>query len=117
MYFGIYGPLLGATILMVVVYPLVFGMGKGGGVSDYLLALPRLLPLSIWIVPFALVVGILPGAMTGLVYAWLTGRPTVARLPPLAKVVCMSLVGGGACMLFCLCLGAPARDLFSGAVL
>jgi hypothetical protein len=58
MFFGVSGPLLGAAVLFGAVTIISFATGEPAEVSDYFLALPRILLMSIWIVPAALLLGI-----------------------------------------------------------
>ncbi len=117
LYFGIYGPLFGAAVVFLVVVPIAFVDWEKSGFTDYLLTIPWTLAYSIWIVPVALILGIVPGAITGLIYAWLRSRRAVASLPASARVVIMSLVGGAVCVLFGVCLGAAAADMLSKEIL
>jgi nitric oxide reductase large subunit len=110
-FYGIYGPLF--AVLVLVVATLMFGIGERTEALDLLLGLPALVSMGIGMFLFALVIGILPAATTGLVYWWLSGLPFVARLPSLARVVLMSLVGGSVCVLFGLSFGAVPSDIFS----
>jgi hypothetical protein len=117
LYFGIYGPLIGAAVLLLVVAPIAYGGGAKSSVSDYLWVIPMTIAYSIWIVPIALILGIVPGVVTGLMYVWLRSWGFVARLPALARIAMMSLLGGAACVLFGVCLGAPAADMVSKEIL
>ena len=110
-FYGIYGPLFAVAVLVVT--RLVLGIGAGAETSDLLLRLAALVPMGMMMFLFALVIGILPAAVTGLVYWWINGRPFVARLSPLARAASMSLVGGSACVLFLLSFGAPPSEIFS----
>jgi hypothetical protein len=117
LYFGIYGPLFGAAMLFLVVVPISFGNWEQSSFTDYLITIPWTLAYSIWIVPVALILGIVPGSVTGLIYAWLRSRRTVAGLPVFARVAIMSLVGGAVCVLFGVCLGAAATEMLSKEIL
>ena len=117
LYFGIYGPLIGAAVLFLVVAPIAYGGGARWSVSDYLWTIPSTIAYSIWIVPIALILGIIPGSVTGLMYGWLRSMRVVAGLPTLARIAMMSLVGGAACVLFGVCLGASVADMVSKEVL
>ena len=110
-FFGIYGQLFAVMVLMLT--RLVLGIAERAEAMDLLLSLAALVPMGLMMFIFALVLGILPAAATGLVYWWLRGRPFVARLPSLARAACMSLVGGFICLIFPLCFGTPPSDLLS----
>ena len=117
LYFGIYGPLFGAMVVFLVVVPISFGDWEKSRFTDYLLTIPWTLAYSIWIVPAALILGIVPGTVTGLIYAWLRSRQVLAGLPGLARVAVMALVGGAICVLFGVCLGAATADMLSKEIL
>lgn len=117
LYFGIYGPLIGAVVLFLVVAPIAYGGGAGWSVSDYLWTIPWTIAYSIWIVPVALILGIIPGMVTGLMYGWLRSIRVVAGLPISARIAMMSVVGGAACVLFGVCLGASVVDMVSKEIL
>jgi hypothetical protein len=117
LYFGIYGPLIGAAVLFMVVAPILFGQWDQAHVGRNLMSIPWTLAYSIWIVPLALILGIIPGSATGLAYGWLQGRAQIAGLPALARVAIMSAVGGAACVLFGVCLGAKVMEMLSAEIL
>lgn len=108
-FYGIYGPLF--AVVAMVVSRLMLGIGERTEAWDLVLGLPALVSMSILMFLFALVIGILPGAATGLVYWWLSGRGFVARLPSLVRAASMSLVGGSVCVLFALSFGATLSDV------
>ena len=58
-FYGIYGPLIGAAVLFLVVAPLSFGIGEQSPLSGYLGILLSTIVMSIWIVPFAFLLGVL----------------------------------------------------------
>lgn len=112
-YFGIYGPLLGAMVSLGILAITAFGTGEPADASAYLWFLPSIFLASIWVLPVALVVGIVPASTTGLTYWWLKARTSVAQMPALARTAIMSLVGGVACVLFGLCLGTSVFEMLS----
>lgn len=112
-YFGIYGPLLGAVVSLGILAIAAFGTGEPPDASAYLWFLPSIFLASIWVLPVALVVGIVPAGTTGLTYWWLKARAGVAQLPALARTTIMALVGGAICVLFGLCLGAAVSEMFT----
>lgn len=117
LYFGIYGPLIGAAVLFLVVMPISFGDWETSDITDYLLTVPLTLAYSIWIVPVALILGIIPGSVTGLIYVWLQSRRAVAGLPVFARVAIMAFAGGAVCVLFGVSLGAAAAEMLSKEIL
>jgi Kef-type K+ transport system membrane component KefB len=112
-YFGIYGPLLGGAVSLGILTIAAFGTGEPADATSYLWFLPGLFLASIWVLPIALVVGIVPAIATGLTYWFLKARTGVAHMPALARTTIMSLVGGVTCVLFALCLGSAVPEVFS----
>ncbi len=110
MLFGVYGPLIAAAVIFGFVAPLEVAKGD---VSDFLLALPRSLLYSFAIVPVALILGMVPGVLSGLMYWWLDTRTSVARLHVSAKAAIMAGVGGAVCVLCGLCVGAGVSEMLS----
>ena len=110
-FYGIYGPLF--AVMVLILAHLVPGIGKRTEALDLLLSLLASVSIGIWMFLFALVIGMLPAAATGLVYWWFSGHPFVARLPSLARAAGMSLVGGTACVLFFMSFGAAPSDVLS----
>ena len=115
--FGIYGPLFGAAALFFVTVPIMFGKWDRSSIADTLLSIPATLAYTIWIVPLALILGIVPGSVTGLAYGWLKSRAFMAGWPAPARMVLMALVGAAACVLFGVCLGTSVLDMVSREVL
>ena len=114
-FYGIYGPLFAVTVLIVT--RLVFGIGERVEAADVFIGLAALVPMGMMMFLFALVLGVLPAAATGLAYWWLRARPFVARLPPLIRAASMSLVGGAACLLFPLSFGTAPSEVVSDEAL
>jgi hypothetical protein len=110
-FYGIYGPLFAVMVLLVT--HLMLGIGGQTEALPLLRSLPLLVPMGLMMFLFALVIGIVPAAATGLAYWWLSGRNFAARVPSLARAASMSLVGGSACVLFFLSFVTPPSDIFS----
>ena len=116
-YYGIYGPLLGAGVLMLVIMPLTHGVGEQAGLWGYLGMIPAVLAMGIFIVPVALLFGMVPAIVTGLTHWWLNARTVMSEVPALAKAAIILIVGGIACVVFGVCLGAAVSDMLSAEVL
>ena len=110
-YFGIYGPLF--AVVAIIVGRLTYDFVQRPEPWDLILAIPALLPATLMMYAFGLIIGILPGVATGLIYWWLRGRPAVARLSSRVRAAGMSFVGGLVCVLLALIVGAAPSDLLS----
>ena len=104
-------------MLFLVIAPLSFGHWDRSSIVNNLAFIPWTLAYGIWIVPIALIVGIVPGGVTGLVYALLRSRTSLAVLPAWGKLTTMAFVGAAACVLFGVCLGAAISDMVSREIL
>lgn len=70
-YFGVVGPLFGCMVLLAVVMPFLHGLGHHDEWYGYVQALLSILAMSLLMVPAAFVIGVIPGAITGINYGWL----------------------------------------------
>jgi len=110
-FYGIYGPLVAVMVLMLEF--MLGGFGAKTEPADVFFGLPALIPMGLLMFAFALVIGILPGAFTGLIYWWVNERTYVGQLPSMVKAAGMSLVGGIACVLLQFCFGAAPSELLA----
>src|SRR5689334_16204391 len=86
MFYGIYGSVVGAAVLLFFVMPLTEGLGRITSVFELLKAIALVTLAVLWSLPVALVLGALPGTVTGLVFWWLRTRTTLAGAPLLTRV-------------------------------
>ena len=114
MFYALIGPLVGASVLFLVVAPLMYGVGENSG---YLGIVQGTMAMSLWIVPIAFVLGLVPAIVTGLSHWWLNSRTAAARLPAVPRAVIVAVLGGTACVLFGMTLGAAASDMLSAEIL
>jgi len=116
-YFGVVGPLIGCMVLLAVVMPFLHGLGHHDEWYGYVLALLSILAMSVLMMPAAFVIGVIPGVLTGIAYAWLCSRTHLPRLPRFVRAVLVAPIGGAACTIFGWALGAAVSDMWSLEVL